>query len=118
MAYHVDHISLQLFFFLFLTFQTDIILEDCVVFTDPYEEADEQLKKEREEEQEKQQKETEQVLKKKKPSEETSIKVYKQGVGKYINSSSVKRALAASTEDETDSKKKKKTYEFGNFTSW
>ncbi|KAK0054972.1 peptidyl-prolyl cis-trans isomerase-like 2 [Biomphalaria pfeifferi] len=98
--------------------KTDIILEDCVVFTDPYEEADEQLKKEREEEQEKQQKETEQVLKKKKPSEETSIKVYKQGVGKYINSSSVKRALAASTDDETISKKKKNAYEFGNFTSW
>ncbi|KAH9524189.1 hypothetical protein Btru_053755 [Bulinus truncatus] len=98
----------------------DIIIEDCVVFTDPYEEADEQLKKEREEELEKQQQETEKEKKNKKKTDEVKIKVYKQGVGKYINSAAVKRSVTSSTDDDTatDSKKKKTSYDFGNFNSW
>ncbi|XP_059168026.1 RING-type E3 ubiquitin-protein ligase PPIL2-like [Physella acuta] len=99
----------------------DIIIEDCVVFSNPYDEADEQLKKEREEDLEKQKREKDEEIKKqKKKTEEPTVKVYKQGVGKYINSTAIKRA-ATSAEDDTVSdpkQKKKATYNFGNFSSW
>lgn len=100
--------------------KTDIILEDCIVFTDPYEEADEQLKKERAEEIERQKVEEEEKRKKTSKKGDTGPKIFKQGVGKYINASAVKR-VAQPQDEETgaDSKKKKAgSYGFGDFSSW
>ncbi|KAK3758242.1 hypothetical protein RRG08_061089 [Elysia crispata] len=101
--------------------QTDIIIEDCVVFTDPYEEADEQLKLEREEEEEKQKKEAEEERKKKskKKDESQGLTVYRQGIGKYINSAATKRAADSGPTEATEIKKKKDAaYKFGDFSSW
>ncbi|GFR72820.1 peptidyl-prolyl cis-trans isomerase-like 2 [Elysia marginata] len=100
---------------------TDIIIEECVVFTDPYEEADEQLKQEREEEEVRQKREEEQERKKKakKKEGEKGLAVYRQGIGKYINAAATKRAAETGPSEAAETKKKKDaTYNFGNFSTW
>lgn len=99
----------------------DIIFESCVVFADPYEEADEQLKKEREEELERQKKqEAEEKKKKTKTMPDTGPKVFKSGIGKYINTAAVKRTVT--TDDDTSSlepqKKQSKSSDFKDFSAW
>lgn len=102
--------------------KTDIIIEQCVVFTDPYEEADEQLKQEREEEEERQKREEAEEKKKrvKKKEGEKGLTVYKQGIGKYINTSATKRAAESGPAETVEAAKKKKdsSYKFGDFSSW
>ncbi|KRT78971.1 hypothetical protein AMK59_8681 [Oryctes borbonicus] len=67
----------------------DIILIRAQVFVDPYEEADEQLNKEREEELKK--KREEEQAKRAKIQAQKSLTVYKNGVGKYIHPNINKR---------------------------
>ena len=94
--------------------------ETCTVFVDPYEEADEVLKKEREEDIQKAKEEKAKLEKerKKKVEMESSPKVYKSGVGKYINLDAQKR----SNDDEPSETEKKKAKivpgKFGNFSNW
>lgn len=97
----------------------DIIIEECKVFFDPYEEADEQLKKEREEEIQKAKEEKDKLEKerKRKLESETAPKIYKSGVGKYIN-----KVSSQSNDDELSETQKKKAKfvpgKFGDFSSW
>uniref|UniRef100_A0A0B7A8V7 RING-type E3 ubiquitin transferase n=1 Tax=Arion vulgaris TaxID=1028688 RepID=A0A0B7A8V7_9EUPU len=98
--------------------KTDIILQDCVVFADPYEEADEQLKTEREEELEKERVKEEEKKKALNKKEDGGPKVYKQGIGKYINASAKKRIAPSEDEDSEAKKKKTGSHGFGDFSSW
>ncbi|EFA10186.1 RING-type E3 ubiquitin-protein ligase PPIL2 [Tribolium castaneum] len=93
----------------------DIVLIRAQVFVNPFEEADEQLAKEREEELKRQKEEEE--AKRRKAEAQKTLKVYKSGVGKYINPDNVK----SSTLDESDltepQQKKKKKMKF-TFNDW
>ncbi|XP_046326965.2 RING-type E3 ubiquitin-protein ligase PPIL2-like [Haliotis rufescens] len=100
----------------------EIKIENVIVFVNPFDEADEQLKKEREDELEKQKAaaEAERKKKERRKMEEEGPRVFKKGVGKYINMSTLKRS-----KDEEDASsetvKKKKTkgeYSFGDFSAW
>lgn len=97
----------------------DIIIERAQVFVDPYTEADEQLAKERAEEAEKQAKEVELKTAKPKPP---LYKVYREGVGKYLNKEALKAVVSEKKEDATPPLKKKKKDEgaggFGDFSAW
>lgn len=95
----------------------EIVLQKAQVFVDPYQEADEQLLKERADEIEKQQ----QIIleEQKRKQKATPLKVYRQGIGKYLSTSS--QAQTATTSSETEPMSKKKRNEpagFGNFSSW
>lgn len=97
----------------------DIVIEKAHIFVDPYQEADEQLANERQEELEKQQKA---ILEEKKRKEKAQpLKVFRSGVGKYLNTDSAKTLAGGATgrTDEPMSKKSKsQTASFGNFSSW
>ncbi|KAI4460661.1 peptidyl-prolyl cis-trans isomerase-related [Holotrichia oblita] len=69
----------------------DIILIRAQVFVDPFEEADEQLNKERQEELVKQKEE--EMAKRAKMKAQKSLTVYKSGIGKYINPNINKRLI-------------------------
>lgn len=101
--------------------KSDILIEGCTVFVDPYELADEALKKEREEDIQKAMDEKAKLEKerRKKVESESAPKVYKSGVGKYINLDAQKRSNEDSQPSETE-KKKAKTVpgKFGNFSNW
>lgn len=90
----------------------DIVLIRAQVFVDPYEEADEMLAKERAEEINKQREEEQK--KRQKMNAQKTLKVFKSGVGKYINPKS-----STSTENPDVPAKKSKggNYNF-NFDSW
>ncbi|CAG2201154.1 RING-type E3 ubiquitin-protein ligase PPIL2-like [Mytilus galloprovincialis] len=102
----------------------DIIIEDCTVFVDPYEEADEQLQKEREEDLQKAKEEKEKLEKerKRKVAAEGTPTVYKSGVGKYINSAGSDTSLKRPGGDEPSETEKKKAKfvpgKLGNFSNW
>lgn len=94
----------------------DIIIQKADIFVDPYQEADEQLEKERQEEKQKVQTSIQEQQKKAKQN----LKPVRSGIGKYLTtdilpttSTAVKRA--AETEIPA---KKKKVEGFGNFSSW
>lgn len=96
----------------------DIIIESAQVFVDPFEEAAEELAKVRAAEAEKQQTAIAEEKKQKRLKE--PLKVYREGVGKYLNIQALK---AKSSEDsapiEIATKKKKLTSNnFGDFSSW
>jgi len=93
----------------------DIIIEKTLVFVDPFEEADEELAKDREEEENRGKDEEKSEVK-----EEPVRKAFTSGVGKYINPSLKKEARKAEPREEQSSKKMKKnaSYSFGNFSSW
>ncbi|KAF6032461.1 PPIL2 [Bugula neritina] len=97
----------------------DIIFESCQVFMNPYEEAAEQLAKEREERKKQEIEEAKKLLPKRpKKAEDEGMKVYKSsGVGKYINPSSSIKAENEVSEPMTK-KKKTATGSFGDFSSW
>lgn len=92
----------------------DIIFEKCHVFVDPYEEVDEELAEARRLEAERIQKEKEELAAAKKAqSKPKALKVYREGVGKYL----AKTATKASGSNEPPSKKQKSSYSF-NFNNW
>lgn len=99
----------------------DIIIEKAHIFVDPYQEADEMLVKERADELEKQQKEAAQEAKRKERAQ--PLKVFRSGVGKYLNTTEIKSTttIPATTSGTGPVVKKKKPntgYGFGNFGSW
>jgi len=64
----------------------DIVIQSATVFADPYAEVDEVLAAERAKEQSRLEQEMRDIEAKRKPKvKDESLKVYKQGVGKYIN---------------------------------
>lgn len=99
----------------------DITMEKTLIFVDPYQEADEQLAKERSDEQEKQQKAI--IDEKKRKERAQPLKVFRSGVGKYLNTDSGKTSATAQTtlniaEPMLKKKKTDKSFGFGNFSSW
>ncbi|XP_067951682.1 RING-type E3 ubiquitin-protein ligase PPIL2-like [Watersipora subatra] len=97
----------------------DIILESCQVFGNPYEEATEQLQKEREERVTKAAEDSAASKpKKSKVVEESSMKVYKtSGVGKYLNPSTSK-VMSSEPAEPVVKKKKTAASSFGDFSNW
>uniref|UniRef100_A0A0V0G9W3 Putative cyclophilin type peptidyl-prolyl cis-trans isomerase n=1 Tax=Triatoma dimidiata TaxID=72491 RepID=A0A0V0G9W3_TRIDM len=92
----------------------DIVIQSVQVFVDPYQEVDEQLSEEREKEQ---QVNEEPKVNKVEPA--AKLKVFRQGVGKYLNlKSPVQKPEGITTVDSTIKKKKVAGYEFGNFNGW
>lgn len=90
------------------------------VFVDPFTEADEQLAKEREDEIERQRKAIEDEAKRK-AQRNQPLKVYRDGIGKYLNIGDSVKSKDETVESETLAKKQKRkdsTYKFENFSSW
>jgi peptidyl-prolyl cis-trans isomerase-like 2 len=86
------------------------------VFVDPYEEVDLELAEARRLEAEKLKKEQDELAAAKKAqSKPKSLKVYREGVGKYLAKTSTKASGASSNEPPT--KKQKTAYSF-NFSNW
>lgn len=110
----------------------NICIERAQIFVDPFQEADEQLEQDRAEDVEKLRAAAIEEQKKKQRAQ--PLKVYRQGIGKYLSStnatatvtsqssSSAVAAAAAAIETEYAQKKKKKNpevgYNLGNFNSW
>lgn len=91
----------------------DIIFEKVHVFVDPYEEVDEELAEARRLELEKVQKEKEELAAKKIQSKKPqTLKVYREGVGKYLAKKTAKGSAS-----EPPSKKQKSVNSF-NFNNW
>lgn len=103
----------------------NIFIQRVQVFVDPFQEADEQLAKARTDELERVQREAEE--KQKKTAKAQPLKVFRSGVGKYLDKDITKRTSAESKEpstggtDSTQVKKRKqeeKINKYGNFSSW
>lgn len=97
----------------------DITIEKATVFVDPFLEADEQLAKERAEDIEQQQKIVLDEQKRKQKAK--PLKVYRDGVGKYLNKDQEPQpAISNATPGEPLTKIKKKDAKggFGNFNAW
>lgn len=100
----------------------NIMIIKVHVFVDPFVEADEELAKERENEIERQRKAIEEEAKRKQQKNQP-LKVYRDGIGKYLNigGSSSSKAIEENVEDVTATKKQKRkdaSYKFENFSSW
>lgn len=108
----------------------DIVIHKAHVFVDPYEEVDEQLAKERADAKALQEKEAALIAgssgsaaaKKKK---DAKLTVFREGVGKYLNSAALKSDLKSSAATATSEAagssvpaKKQKRYDFGGFSGW
>lgn len=99
----------------------DIIVEKAHIFVDPFQEADEMLAKERADEVEKQQKA---ITDEKKRKERTQpLKVFRTGIGKYLNTTTVQPSTpgqpTTSTSEPTAKRNKPSSaHGFGNFGSW
>ncbi|XP_049830102.1 RING-type E3 ubiquitin-protein ligase PPIL2 [Schistocerca gregaria] len=93
----------------------DIIIQKAQVFVDPYQEADEQLIAEREEEARKAEAAAKELKKK---SAGGNLKVFREGVGKYINMEEISKNDAAENSGGPPKKKKNIGYSFGDFSSW
>lgn len=100
----------------------DIILESAQVFVDPFKEAEEQLIKERAEEIEKQQQQMNEEKKQKRLKE--PLKVFREGVGKYLNLQALKQTIKEDSKPVTSlaagpiRKKASSKAGFGDFSSW
>lgn len=98
----------------------DIIIQKAQVFVDPFQEADEQLLKERADEIVKQQQIA--IEERKRKQKATPLKVYREGVGKYLNTNKESvDSQSSSSSTNTDLPAKKKKYNsssFGNFSAW
>lgn len=92
----------------------DIIIENAQVFVDPYQEAEEQLALEREEE-EKKREEAARAPKIVPRSIDGPLKVYRSGVGKYIN---MNQKTSDRPSEPAAKKKKNIGYKFGDFSNW
>lgn len=95
----------------------DIVIQSAQIFVDPYQEADEQLAGERQAELERLQKEKEELTKKKSNAKKQPLKVYREGVGKYLTKLSSKPQTSTSGEPSAK-KQKNSNYSFNNFNSW
>lgn len=94
-------------------------IENIQVFVNPFEEAEEQLKKEREDEAVKDKEEAEALKQRFKPKKEEGPKIFKtSGVGKYLNPAAVKHDVDDSASSEPVKKKSKAKGGFGDFSSW
>ncbi|CAD7014882.1 unnamed protein product [Ceratitis capitata] len=98
----------------------DIVIESAQVFVDPFKEALEELEKERAAEVEKQVQVAAEVKKQKRLNE--PLKVYRQGVGKYLNLKEVKANSTPESSGKIDATKKKQKSlgkaSFGDFSGW
>ncbi|XP_004537508.1 peptidyl-prolyl cis-trans isomerase-like 2 [Ceratitis capitata] len=98
----------------------DIVIESAQVFVDPFKEALEELEKERAAEVEKQVQVAAEVKKQKRLNE--PLKVYRQGVGKYLNLKEVKANSTPDSSGKIDATKKKQKSlgkaSFGDFSGW
>lgn len=94
----------------------DIIIQSIQVFVDPYQEADDQLAAERQAEIDKEEKEKSEKSAKKTDKSKQPLKVYREGVGKYL--AKIKPPAASTSTGEPSNKKQKKLNSFSNFDSW
>lgn len=96
----------------------DIVIEKCQVFVDPFQEAEEQLAKERSEESEKVT--NEETAKRKAKQRAQPLTVFRAGVGKYLNKDVAKASTSTELEDVPTKKKKveKSLNKFGSFSGW
>lgn len=107
----------------------DIVLQKTQIFVDPFQEADEELAQLRADELEKQRVAV--VEEQKRKQRNQPLKVYRQGVGKYLNkasdegSSSSAGSSTATIVTSTDveppqkrPKKKEANYRFNDFSTW
>lgn len=100
----------------------NIFIQRAQVFVDPFQEADEQLANARAEELERVQREAQE--KQSKMNKAQPLKVFRSGVGKYLDKDITKRIAEpeASTSSETNLEKRRKTEakikQMGNFSSW
>ena len=93
----------------------DIIIIKTQVFVDPYQEADEQIAKEREEAKKAEEEEKKKAVAKKPAA---PLKVFRSGIGKYINLEEHSSTSTDNNKSEPPTKKKKEVgYKF-NFNSW
>uniref|UniRef100_A0A8C9U842 RING-type E3 ubiquitin-protein ligase PPIL2 n=2 Tax=Scleropages formosus TaxID=113540 RepID=A0A8C9U842_SCLFO len=101
--------------------KSEIKLLSATVFVDPYEEADAQIAAEREKEKRKQEEQLASAAQSRTKADETP-KVFRSGVGKYINMEATKRAAALEESGPSTSsaapKKPKGRSGFGDFSSW
>ena len=97
----------------------DIFMQSVQIFVDPYQEADDQLAGERQTEIDKVQREKDEITKKKSTTKKQPLKVYREGVGKYLSKVSAKPSSSTSTSGEPEKKKKKDSKsELTNFQAW
>ncbi|XP_064612285.1 LOW QUALITY PROTEIN: RING-type E3 ubiquitin-protein ligase PPIL2-like [Liolophura sinensis] len=100
----------------------EIKIIQTTIFVNPYEEADEQLQKERDESEQKDQEEREKEKRKAvRKEQEKGPKLYKSGVGKYINPAAVKRSDDADSGPVPEKRAKTKasgSYSLSDFSSW
>lgn len=100
----------------------DITIEKAHIFVDPFQEADEMLAKERADELEKQQKIVADEKKRKERAQ--PLKVFRSGVGKYLNTTEIqtsapnRTAVSSNIGEPVAKKKKPVSSSFGNFGSW
>lgn len=110
----------------------NIYIQKTQIFVDPFQEADDQLAAERAEDLEKQRQAV--VEEEKKKQRAQPLKVYRQGIGKYLSSTKATTSSATVTSqtqinanavpdyDSIQNKKKKKTdnigYKLDNFNDW
>lgn len=100
----------------------DIIIQKVEVFVNPFQEAEEELAREREDEAIKQAKEIAQVNKNKRINQK--LKVFRDGVGKYLDLSQFKSNTNTSTSTEVKKEPALKKIKlenfggFGDFKSW
>ncbi|CAK1552585.1 unnamed protein product [Leptosia nina] len=97
----------------------DIVIEVAQVFVDPFADAEEQLAAERVQELKRQAEAESQGVKPKKAATKQPLKVFRQGVGKYLNLTEVPESNK-NTKAQVPSKKVKKESKngFGSFDSW
>jgi peptidyl-prolyl cis-trans isomerase-like protein 2 len=93
----------------------EILFVDAQIFADPFIEVDEILQKERAEEHAKLN-EREENAKKVTPKPAAKLKVFREGVGRYIDPK--RKAPNSESQDSSSHKKKIANYEFKNFNSW
>lgn len=95
----------------------DIIIENTQVYVNPFEEAAEQLAKERADEAASKQVAATKLEQQKRLNE--PLKVYRDGVGKYLKPSASKKPEAITQLSTANSAKKKKISScYGDFSSW
>lgn len=97
----------------------DLIIQKAQVFVDPYQEAEEQLIQEREKEAKRLEEEAA-AAKRRLKSIKGKLKVYREGVGKYINLHELSDKPEKSESPAAPPPKKKKAigYQFGSFSNW
>ncbi|KAH7976455.1 hypothetical protein HPB52_014386 [Rhipicephalus sanguineus] len=96
----------------------DIVILKAVVFVDPFEEVNEELKKKREEEETKKKRGDSEEMEKKLKAKRV-LKEFHKGVGKYIDPAETAKVASEAAEAEAPAKKVKAvTGKFGDFSCW